>query len=278
MGKAIPPFAEGPIREKKVLSLGFYRTGSQSLSEALTILGYKDVFHSSSIMSSPDRWLGFQEAVDHNTPCLPTYTGRDYTRAEWDAYFGPCEALTDVTPFTYPLLRAYPEAQVILVRRDFDPWAESFLHTLLLPSSAGLIPWLSGNVLEPFLGMRISATLWKFYMGLLGVCDLRKARDPRVLRAAYDRHHDVVRRMVPADRLLDLNLRDLSWEPLCAFLGKDVPNVPFPRANERDVYRDAFGTMHRMVFFGALVKGGMMLLVGGVIIMAGMWLTRFWAR
>jgi len=34
----------------------------------------------------------------------------------------------------------------------------------------------------------------------------------------------------PKDKLLVLNVRD-GWEPLCKFLGKDVPDVPFPHKN-----------------------------------------------
>ena len=38
-------------------------------------------------------------------------------------------------------------------------------------------------------------------------------------------------RTVPADRLLVMSVKD-GWEPLCRFLGKPVPNAPFPHANE----------------------------------------------
>lgn len=44
-------------------------------------------------------------------------------------------------------------------------------------------------------------------------------------------HNDLVRRLVPSDRLLVLNLGD-GWEPLCRFLGKPIPNEPFPRVND----------------------------------------------
>ena len=37
--------------------------------------------------------------------------------------------------------------------------------------------------------------------------------------------------MVPKERLLEYRLGD-DWEPLCRFLGKEVPEKPFPRINE----------------------------------------------
>lgn len=37
---------------------------------------------------------------------------------------------------------------------------------------------------------------------------------------------------VPRQRLLVFNLSQ-GWEPLCKFLGKPVPNKPFPHVNDR---------------------------------------------
>ena len=36
---------------------------------------------------------------------------------------------------------------------------------------------------------------------------------------------------VPKDKLLVYNVSD-GWEPLCQFLGKDVPDCPFPHKNK----------------------------------------------
>jgi hypothetical protein len=41
-----------------------------------------------------------------------------------------------------------------------------------------------------------------------------------------------VRAVVPPDRLLVFSVRD-GWEPLCAFLGRSVPDTPFPNINDR---------------------------------------------
>ncbi|KAJ5987140.1 P-loop containing nucleoside triphosphate hydrolase protein [Penicillium sp. IBT 35674x] len=144
-------FAEGPTRPKQVTSLGFDHTGSHSLEKALTILGYHDVFYSSAMSKDPAKWVGLNRAAEDNIPCLPTYTGRTWSRDDWNQCFGPSEALTDVMPFAEPLLKAFPEARVILIHRDFKSWMESFQETLVLPASEGFLAWLSGNVMEPFL-------------------------------------------------------------------------------------------------------------------------------
>lgn len=53
----VKPFADGPaaLNIEQVISLGFYRTGSQSLAEALTILGYRDVYHSSAMVYDAEK-------------------------------------------------------------------------------------------------------------------------------------------------------------------------------------------------------------------------------
>ena len=251
MSKGFVPFAEGPKRQKQVLSLGFFRTGSHSLKAALEILGLQDVFHTAVIATQPPKWNMFERAADDNIVCLPTYTGRTWDRTAWDEYFGPCEALTDVTPFAESLINAYPEAKVILVKRDFDSWERSFLSTLLLPSSASWLSRASGNYFEPLLGLRISQTLWKLYMGLFGVSRLDKAGQRDIMRAGYERHYRAVKQMVPPHKLLELDLKDLDWKPICEFLDKPIPEQPFPHLNESRVFQDEFKRLHRMASMGA---------------------------
>ena len=41
-----------------------------------------------------------------------------------------------------------------------------------------------------------------------------------------------VQAYVPKDRLLLFNVRE-GWEPLCQFVKAPVPDIPFPRANDR---------------------------------------------
>jgi hypothetical protein len=90
--------------------------------------------------------------------------------------------------------------------------------------------------MEFYIELQISQMAWKKYMGLLEVSRLDKLRKRPVMRAAYRRRYDTVRQMVPTDRLLEIDSKGLDWEPLCAFLGMDVPNQPFPPLNESRVF------------------------------------------
>jgi hypothetical protein len=40
----------------------------------------------------------------------------------------------------------------------------------------------------------------------------------------------MIRGLVPTERLLEWTVED-GWEPLCEFLGKPVPDEPFPHVN-----------------------------------------------
>lgn len=56
-------------------------------------------------------------------------------------------------------------------------------------------------------------------------------------RDGYRRHYQTIRDTTPSDRLLEYNLKDV-WEPLCKFLDKPVPNVPFPHINDKDSFHE----------------------------------------
>ena len=51
------------------------------------------------------------------------------------------------------------------------------------------------------------------------------------LSPVYSEHYNRIKRLVPADRLLEYNLGS-GWQSLCDFLGKDEPPVDFPWINE----------------------------------------------
>ena len=50
-------------------------------------------------------------------------------------------------------------------------------------------------------------------------------------KRVYEEYYEEIRRLTPRSRLLEYQLGS-DWEPLCRFLDKDVPDVPFPRVNE----------------------------------------------
>lgn len=49
----------------------------------------------------------------------------------------------------------------------------------------------------------------------------------------FEQHYERVLRTVPAERLMVYRVQQ-GWQPLCRFLGVDVPDEPFPRVNVGD--------------------------------------------
>ena len=51
-----------------------------------------------------------------------------------------------------------------------------------------------------------------------------------IYRSRYRQHNMYVEAACPKENLLIFNVEE-GWEPLCKFLGVDIPNQPFPRKN-----------------------------------------------
>jgi hypothetical protein len=221
----------------KVLALGLPRTGSTSLAEALRMLGYDGVHHTSrAAFDHPADWEVLDRAADATFSCLPTYTGRPFTRAEWDEIYGPYEACTDAASMFGPeLIAAYPDAKVVLVERDYDRWFASVFGSLV-PLVWGPMANFSLRYIEPLAGSRGGAATRKMILGLFGAATPDEALQKA--RWAYDRHGSRIRDALAGqpDRLLVYRMGD-GWEPLCRFLGRPVPDADFPWLNEAAALR-----------------------------------------
>lgn len=53
------------------------------------------------------------------------------------------------------------------------------------------------------------------------------------LRQGFLDHYEHVRSIVPKENLLEFQPQG-GWEPLCKFLGKEVPAEPFPHISDAD--------------------------------------------
>jgi hypothetical protein len=56
-------------------------------------------------------------------------------------------------------------------------------------------------------------------------------RSREKLLQGYVGHYSHIRDVVPRENLLEWEPKD-GWEPLCKFLNKPVPEIPFPYANK----------------------------------------------
>jgi hypothetical protein len=244
----------------EVLNMSLQRTGSASVREALNILGIR-CFHGFDLWhTSPELyglWLDVVRAKFRSDSHPPEYTGKGVhcQRESWDRLLGDFGGASDAPciAFADELRLVYPEAKVILVERDPDTWLESFMEVIgnelggpTLTLMAWLDPWQLGPLLKV---VRISM------QGLFG--GLSKEHFWANAVRVYREHYAHVKEITPPEQLLEYRLGS-GWEPLCEFLGKPVPNQPFPRLNERGAIRK--GTMwylrrHLMKLAGACCVG-----------------------
>lgn len=134
--------------------------------------------------------------------------------------------------FALELIQMYPSAKVIIVERDIDEWYDS-LEEAIISTTWGWRADFFTNILAPLFGAKAGLAARKAMLGFF------EARDVTELRAKardrYRRHYADIRAAVPPERLLDFKLEE-GWGPMCTFLGKEVPDMPFPKKNTKDTH------------------------------------------
>ena len=70
----------------------------------------------------------------------------------------------------------------------------------------------------------------------------------------YNDHNAWIQRLVSQqDRLLVFNVKE-GWEPLCKFLGNDVPSTTFPRLNDSKSFNRSLSQFRREKMKEVLLK------------------------
>jgi Sulfotransferase domain len=207
----------------KVIGAGFARTGTISLKAALEHLGFGPCYH----MSVAEKEGGHLDLWDAAARGI---------LIDWDRIFGGYESTVDwpACAFYKELMRAYPDAKVVLTVRDPERWYDSINGTIYpLYKVAIASRWTAPFIRFPHRDLLARMTrnvVWN------GTFDGR-FEDRRHAVAAFERHVEEVRRHVPADRLLVFEVKD-GWKPLCDFLGVDVPaDRPFPHLNDQQTFQ-----------------------------------------
>jgi hypothetical protein len=203
-----------------VIGSGFGRTGTKSLKAALERLGFGPCHHMHEIVVNPDQVVHWQDCA----------AGRD---VDWTKVFVGYRSQVD-WPGAHvwrELAAAFPEAKVVHTVRPEESWWASFDRTI-----GKLIARYREMPLPPHVHDILSA--WNDLAGkgtFGGVLD-----DKAVGLAAYRRRTDEVREALPASRLLIFDVAE-GWEPLCSFLGVEVPDEPFPHHNLRADFWEVLG-------------------------------------
>ena len=222
--------------------------------KALEMLGY-ECWHGIQFINNIADVPMWIEALDAkfnigNTPQPHESPKPPFTRTEWDQLFSHHSAVSSDSPaiaFAEDLIKAYPEAKVILYEREIDSWFRSYNKAIIESMFSPLLNFIA-DIDPTYVGM-----IRKVHVGsaraLLGVTMTSKQEMRDAAKPAYRAHYDLVRRVTPPERLLEYKIEQ-GWAPLCEFLGKPIPKdevtgeeLPFPRVNDEKALKALLGTV-----------------------------------
>lgn len=191
----------------EVIAAGLGRNATFSMKFALEELGFGPCHHMSEVFADGRRQV-------------PLWIAASQGRPDWDAIFAGFRACSDYPSATYwrELTEHYPNAKVVLTTRDPDSWFESVSETIFSERMQGS---LRGSPVETMM----KGVIFDHFDGSI--------TDRAYMTDWYVKRNQQVIDTLPAERLLHFHPKD-GWEPLCAFLGVPVPDLPFPRVNSRD--------------------------------------------
>ena len=169
-------------------------------------------------------------------------------------------ASTDLPVSLYyeTLIEKYHDAKFILTTKSSDDewyqsWEQLVRNTSLIPR---FVPWLK-NAKKFDRYNRWLLSLFHKDDAFLTTAHLIPQNAEKV-KQAYNSHNARVRETIPAKQLLEFHPKE-GWEPLCEFLNKPVPGVPFPHSNSSE---DVALEMYKFV----MVHNGM-LLIGVTVVL-----------
>ncbi|KAK7917588.1 hypothetical protein PG985_011196 [Apiospora marii] len=219
-----------PSRGLEVIGAGYSRTGTVSTQLALEKILNGPVLHGGTHMITREddfnrKWVAAYEARHRGDKALCLKLLRELTRG----YVG----ITDLPGISFlaELRELYPDAKVVLVTRDPARWWRSLG---VLNKNANL--WYLSYLTAPVPGWRWIPEMIRQYadsgrelLGLPPGEDDVGDRGPDLIL----NHNQSVRDHVPRGQLLEMDLKE-GWAPLSKFLGRPVPDAPFPRANDKE--------------------------------------------
>ncbi|KJX94453.1 hypothetical protein TI39_contig4193g00007 [Zymoseptoria brevis] len=226
----------------QVVGVGMGKTGTTSLHYALEILGIAPVHDWGDLGRTNYPVDGLVEQIIlKKQGKYDVEDGLWNTQEQWDQFLLRYAALVDAPAqlFAPELARAYPKTKFILTVRDSpEVWVDSYRKTIykrhlehVASWSVRIIKWLERVMGTERNSQKIKRALQWGDQG---------PKEPEAWW--YTEHIELVRKHVPADRLLEFNVKE-GWKPLCDFLGKEIPDVPFPRINHREEWDKSTANM-----------------------------------
>jgi Sulfotransferase domain len=213
----------------KVIGAGYGRMGTMSIKAALEQLGYGPCLHMIDVIRNPELRHPFVDAIE----------GRD---VDWEDAFEGWESTIDWPACTFwrEHHETWPDLPVLLNIRDKEAWYKSCMNSIHAAKEAAMRGELKPADPDtpppnPEVMKMINGLIWN------GTFEGRFPEDKEFAFQKFDEHYAAVRATIPKDQLLEFDATQDGWEPLCAFLGEDIPDEPFPHLNDTASFRQMFG-------------------------------------
>lgn len=203
-----------------VIGAGFGRTGTASLKTALEMLGFGPCHHMVDVIKNPDTAAGWIAAMTGDAAVLPELVGKYRSTQDFPGAL-----------LWREMMDLYPDAKVLLSVRDPQKWYDSARATIL------------NQDLRQHMEQAVLPDARKLADMMLSLADAMAGRGfhsdlgEQEMIAFFQQHNESVRATVDPEKLLVYEVGQ-GWDPLCAFLGVDVPDKPFPRGNESGVFAE----------------------------------------
>jgi hypothetical protein len=185
----------------KIFGIGFYKTGTTSLYEALRRLGYDTVNG-----DTPGSYPG----ADDGETLIRQIDAGDFRLPTFELF----DAFTDNPYFSLwrEIYAQFPDAKYILTVREEQAWIESCVRFYRNRRLRPMRVWMFGPYADPSCNEASREAWLKAY----------RAHNAAV-REHFQSHGHQYFEFDPT--------QSPSWDGLCTFLGAPVPTEPWPHAN-----------------------------------------------
>jgi hypothetical protein len=189
-----------------------------SMKRALDILGFGPCHHMEEVLKDQSQvaaWLAAAKGEEHN----------------WDEMFKGYTSCVDWPSAAYwrELANYYPDAKIILTNRTAESWYASISKTIF--ATIGEKTEENAEHYTDFFEM-----VWR--MVGLNTFDGDITNKDHVIEV-FNANVKAAQDAFPSDRLLTYTIGD-GWQPLCDWLGVAVPDIPFPRTNNKEEFFEHF--------------------------------------
>lgn len=202
------------MNHRKIFGVGLPKTGTTSLEKAHVMLGYRVCRG-----HFKNNHTGYLIALAVNGDNAEIIRFVDLFDAFFDAPWGG-------TGIYQALFDHQPDAKFILSKRDPDDWAGS----LLAMADRTALP-ASDLMTGVYKAGAYALVYW--LRNIVGIVQLEGSE--RDLAAYCRRYNDETLDFMSsrgADHLVFDVTKGNDWDQICTFLGKPIPNIPFPKLNQ----------------------------------------------